>query len=176
MRFALPLALLLAMPVAAHAQTAETQDADEVVIEGVSLSRDIPCEGQNIGIYGADNRIHLTGNCGKVIVHGDGHEVSIEKAVELAVSGAGHVVNAGHLAKLVVDTAGNTVNATMASDGADAQVEIAGAEQVLNLDLASATDISINGTEQVLNWSLADGAPEPRIDMGGIDNAANRID
>lgn len=181
MRLVLPLALVLALPIAAHAQTSEiepteTHDTDEVIIEGVGLSRDIPCEGENIGVYGVGNQIHLTGACGKVIVHGDGHAVSVEKAIEILVSGADHTVNADWVSKLGVETAGHTVNATLSTDSASAQVHVDGAEQTLNLFLTSATDIDIEGTEQVVNWSLAGDAPEPHIDMSGIDNAANRID
>ena len=181
MRLVLPLALAMVLPIAAHAQAGDvepvdTHDTDEVIIDGAGLSRDIPCEGQNIGIYGAGNRVHLTGACGKIFVHGDSHVVIVDKAMAIDVSGADHVVDAGAVSKLGVDTAGHTINATLVSDSASAQVAVNGAEQTLNLVLASPTAIEINGTEQIVNWSLASDAPEPRIDMSGVDNAVNRVD
>ncbi len=177
MRFALVLAAVLALPVLAHAQPTEAPEKDELVIEGIGLSRDIPCEGQNIGIYGADNDITLTGDCGSVIVHGSGHEVSLEEARELVVSGADHTVFAQSVTTLSVDTTGHTITATMAAGApaTPAQVRVNGADQTLNLTLAAETHIAVEGTEQVINWSLAEGAPEPRIEAGGIDNAINRV-
>jgi hypothetical protein len=173
MRSILSLAILLALPLAAHAQTAEAQQDDEVVIEGIGLSQTIPCEGRNIGIYGSGNKIGLTGDCGDVLVHGSTHEVSIETAKAVTISGADHTVFANTIAALSVETTGHVVTATLSGD--PAEVAVNGADQTLNLTLASATDISVGGTEQVVNWSLADGTPEPRIEIGGIDNAVNRI-
>lgn len=175
MRPVLALAALLAFPLAAQAQSTEAPEKDELVIEGVGLSRDIPCEGQNIGIYGAENEIGLTGDCGTVIVHGSGHQVTLDQARELVVSGAGHVVSAGSVAALSVETAGHIINATLAANPGPAQVRVDGADHTLNLTLATEADIAVNGTKQVLNWSLAAGAPEPHIVAGGIDNAINRV-
>lgn len=175
MRYALPLAILLALPVAAQAQAPAVPAEDETVIEGIGLSQTIPCEGRNIGIYGSGNKIELTGACGNVLVHGSGHEVGIEQANALTVSGADNTVLAGTIAALSVDTTGHVVTATLSAYEALAQVLVNGADQTLNLTLASQADIDIGGTEQVVNWSLADGAPEPRIEIGGIDNAVNRI-
>lgn len=169
-------AFLLALPLAAHAQSGDVVEKDEVVIEGIGLSRDVPCDGQSIGIYGADNSIHLTGDCADVVVHGDSHQVTIDQAKTLSITGADHTVNAESLAALSVDTSQSTVNATMNGHDSAAQVAVGGAEHTLNLTLASQTNIAVNGTEQVINWTLAENAPEPRIDVGGIDNAVNRVE
>lgn len=180
MRALLPLALLLALPVAAHAQASSTDPAaaekkDEIVIEGVGLSRDVSCDGKNIGIYGAENKINLTGDCGKVIVHGASHTVSVESARELVVSGSELTINADHVAKLTVDTANNTVNATVKSDADPSAVLATGAQQTLNLTLASATTIDIEGASIVVNWTAKDGAPDPTVNIGGINNAVNKV-
>ncbi len=175
MRYLLPLAVLLALPMAAHAQTADAPAEDEVVIEGIGLAQNIPCEGRDIGIYGSGNKIDLTGTCGNVVVHGDSHQVSIEKAKALTLSGADHTVSAASIADLSVQTTGHVVTATLDGNGAPAKVQVNGAEQTLNLTLASETSIDIAGTDQVVNWSLADGVAEPKIEIGGIDNAVNRI-
>lgn len=168
--------ILLSVCLLAAASSAALAQSDEVTVEGIGLSRSVPCDGRDVGIYGANNKIDLTGACGKVIVHGSSHVVTIESASALTVSGAEHTVTAAALGALSIQTTENTVNATMVSDGTPAIVEVNGADQVANLTLASATDISVGGTGQAINWSLADGAPEPKIDMGGIDNAVNRID
>lgn len=173
MRSILSLAILLALPLAAHAQTADAPEDEEVVIEGIGLSQTIPCEGRNIGIYGSGNKIGLTGDCGNVLVHGSTHEVSIETARAVTVSGADHTVLADTIAALSVETTGHVVTASLSGD--PAEVAVNGADQTLNLTLASPATIDIGGTEQVVNWSLAGDAPEPRIQIGGIDNAVNRV-
>ena len=176
MRLLLTAALFLAPALAAQAQTETPAAKDKVVIEGVGLSREIPCDGQSIGIYGADNTIHLTGICANVVVHGDGHTVTVQQAQSLAVSGAEHVVTADSLEALSVDTTENTVTATIKSDTASATVLLNGADQTLNLTIASETTIDVAGTGQVVNWSVAPGIAEPRINISGIDNAVNRVD
>lgn len=175
MRPILPLALLLALPLAAQAQSPQSPLEDEVVIEGIGVSQNIPCEGRDIGIYGSGNRIELSGVCGAIIVHGSDHEVRLGQATALTLSGANHTVFADAVAALTVETTGHTVTATMKGEGAPAMVHVNGADQTLNLTLAGQTEIDVGGTEQVVNWELVDGAPEPRIDVGGIDNAINRI-
>lgn len=176
MRLILSIALLAAAPVGVLAQSSEATAPEEVVIEGIGLSRTVPCNGLDVGVYGADNQIDLTGTCGKVVVHGASHTVHVENAAAIAISGTDHTVNAEKVATLSIGTAGNTVNATIASDATPATIAINGAEQTANLTLASQATIDIQGTGQVVNWSLSDGAPEPRIDIGGIDNTANRLD
>ncbi len=175
MRYALPLAILLCLPMGANAQTPDAPNAEEIVIEGVGLSQVVPCEGRDVGVYGADNKIDLTGECGSVVVHGDGHEVSLDKALSLALSGADHTVTAKAVTDLSVETTGHVVNATMTNDTGPARVAVSGSDQTLNLDLTGATELSVGGTNQVVNWALADGAPDPRIDITGIDNAVNRV-
>lgn len=177
MRSLFALVAILALPVSAQAQPTEVPEKDELVIEGIGLSRDIPCEGQNIGIYGAENEITLTGDCGTVIVHGSSHEVTLDQARELVVSGADHTIFADAVATLSVDTTGHVITAAMAAGApaTPAQVRVNGAEQTLNLTLTAETHIAVEGTDQVINWSLAEGAPEPRVEIGGIDNAVNRV-
>ncbi len=176
MRLILSIALLAALPASAFAQVSDTAKPEEVVIEGVGLTRTVPCDGLDVGVYGANNQIDLTGTCGQVVVHGDGHTVHVEDANTIAISGIGHTVNADKVATLSVDTTENTVNATIESADDQATVSINGAEQTANLTLKSKATIDVQGTEQVVNWELAEGAPEPRIDIGGIDNAVNRLD
>jgi len=175
MRILTSIAVLAAISTGAHAQ-AEAPPSEETVIEGVGLSRAIPCNGLDIGIYGAGNNIDLTGDCGAVVVHGDGHTVSVEKAATLTVSGIGHTVNAASVANLAIETTDNVVNATIASASTPATVTVDGADQTANLILASQTTIAVGGTGQTINWELAGDAPEPQVELGGIDNAVNRIE
>ena len=174
MRVLLSAALLAAAYTGAYAQSSEPAKVEETVIEGVGLSDTIPCEGRDIGVYGADNKINLTGACGNVVVHGDGHTVSVDQAKQLSISGAGHTVTATSVATLIIETTENTVTATV--DGEPGSVTISGADQVANLTLESAAKIAVSGTQQTVNWSLAADAPEPTVDIDGIDNAVNRVD
>lgn len=175
MRIIFSIALLLAAPLAAHAQTIENPAAEELVIEGVNLTRDVACNGQNVGIYGASNQVALTGVCGMVILHGDSHVLILEQAEHLAITGAGHKVDAESLAGLDVGVADNTVTATIAAQAKPAVVSVNGAGHALALTLASHAELGIDGTNHVVDWSLAEGTPEPAISLGGIDNAVNRV-
>lgn len=177
MRLSLPLAALLALTGAAYAQTTATPDKAEITIEGIGLTQELACDGQDVGIYGAGNHITLTDTCGMVTVHGDSHQVTLHNAFSLVVSGADHTVTADQLTDLSVQTSGHVVTATMVPATAPAAtVQVNGADQTLNLTLAGRAVIAVDGTDQTVNWSLADGAPEPQITTGGIDNAVNRVD
>jgi len=90
------LAAGLLLAAAAHAQPIE--------LDGIELSRDVPCLGKDVNISGNANKISLTGDCGVVQVYGTDHEISLEKASALEVSGIGNSVTAKSVDRLTVDT------------------------------------------------------------------------
>lgn len=146
--------------------------AEPLKIEGVGISREVACDGEDVGVYGAENKIELTGACGRVVVHGADHEVTLEKAKELAVSGSKNRVRGGETGGLKVDVDQNEVEATVRSAGGPAEIAVYGAQQKVRLTLAGASTLNVQGADNAVEWAVADGAPKPKISAGG---AANTI-
>ncbi|MGQ4275337.1 DUF3060 domain-containing protein [Terrihabitans sp. B22-R8] len=136
------------------------------MIEGVGISRDIACNGGDVGIYGSENDIRLTGACGHIFVEGNAHKLRFEKAVDLAVNGLRHKVVGGETAKLSVDATENEVETVVRSaDGA--VVEVAGAQNRVKLTFAGASTLDVHGIEHNVTYSVTAGAPPPKISSGG---------
>lgn len=148
--------------------------AEELTIEGIKINRDIPCNGQDVGIYGAENKITLTGNCGKITVHGSNHKVSLQRGTDLSVSGVDNAVTGGTVATLEVQTAKNTVSVTVEPTQGKGNVNVSGVEQQLSLVLAGATELIVAGADQKVMWSLASGAPDPSISSSGVNNSIQK--
>jgi len=148
--------------------------ADELSIEGVGISRDVPCDGKDVGVYGAENTIKFTGACGRIIVHGANHIVSFEQGNELSVSGTGNKVVGGTLATLAVEVAKNEVQATIQSAASPGRIDVSGAEHQITLNLASAARLEVDGAGQRVRWSLAKNAPEPNITSSGADHVIQK--
>ena len=62
------------------AGTATLAQAEPLNIEGIGLSRDVSCKGQDVNISGNANVIHLKGDCGAVLVYGSEHKVTLDTA------------------------------------------------------------------------------------------------
>ena len=118
------LAAGLLLAAAAHAQPIE--------LDGIELSRDVPCLGKDVAISGNANKISLTGDCGVVQVYGTDHEISLEKASALEVSGIGNSVTAKSVDRLTVDTNKNQIRTTILGRGQTAIVEVLGADTSWN--------------------------------------------
>lgn len=148
---------------AAHAQPIE--------LDGIGLSRDVPCAGQDVNITGNANRIHLTGDCGAVEVYGSEHEVSLESATALAVLGVGHVVEADTVGRLTVATSGNRVHTAIAAAGEQpAAVEVTGAEHELELRFTGPVQVSVDGADTRLRWS----GDDPTLSSSGSGHQIER--
>ena len=144
--------------------------AEPLELDGVGISRDVPCNGRDVNITGNGNHIRLTGDCGAVSVYGSQHRVTLDSAENLGVSGIDNqVVAKGHVGGLVVDTSDNRVEATIKAATPPARVQVDGAEQVLQLKLESAVEMEINGADHQLDWS----GEEPAISTSG---AGHRIE
>lgn len=160
---------LLASTFALTALTAAPAFAEDIVIEGVQLSRDFECSGQNVVIAGQGNTIALTGECGAVQVIGADHKVTFETAQALQVNGASIAATGGKVGALAVDVAGNHVKATVASTDAPAEVRIFGAEQKSELTFAGAAKVTVGGASNELVWSTDSGVKPPSISTVGVD-------
>ncbi|MBD9398502.1 DUF3060 domain-containing protein [Pseudomonas sp. PDM11] len=156
--------LLAGMALTALAQ------AEPLNIEGIGLSRDVSCKGQDVNISGNANVIHLKGDCGAVEVSGSEHKVTLDTAKSLSVSGAEHEVVAERVNGLSVDTTDNQVRATVAGGEQPALVEVTGADQTLDLQFEGAVKLDVGGTNQQVRWR----GEEPEVQMSGIDNRVER--
>lgn len=167
-----PLLLLLASGAPAWAQdaSAQTDGRPEVVVEGHALSRDIPCNGASVGIYGVRNTVNLTDTCASIVIHGQGHVVTFQKAGDVAITGPDHKVTGGEATGLAVTSTRNQVETGIRPAGKDALVDVTGANQSLVLKLAGPVRMEVSGVDNEVRWSLTDSAPEPRISVMGVQN------
>ncbi|MCQ4292189.1 DUF3060 domain-containing protein [Pseudomonas stutzeri] len=156
------LAVGLLLTTAAHAQPIE--------LEGIELSRDVPCLGKDVNISGNANRISLTGECGVVQVYGTDHEVSLEKASALEVSGSGISVSAKSVDRLTVDTNKNRVRTIVLGRGQTAIVEVSGAEHGLELVFDGPAQVTLDGIDNRLQWC----GDEPALSSSGVGHQIDR--
>jgi hypothetical protein len=152
------------------AGSATLAQAEPLNIEGIGLSRDVSCKGQDVNISGNANVIHLTGDCGAVLVYGSEHKVTLATARSLTVSGAEHEVVAERVNALSVDTTENQVRTTVAGGEQPALVEVTGADQELDLQFDGPVKLDVSGTNQQVRWR----GEEPEVQMSGIDNQVER--
>ncbi|MWK59126.1 DUF3060 domain-containing protein [Pseudomonas otitidis] len=156
---------LLALTLASLAQ------AEPVSIDGVGLTRDVPCQGQDVEITGSANHIRLTGTCGAVTVYGSDHQVSLEQGGALSVSGIQNQVTAGRVERLEVDTAKNRVQAALEGRAPNhAQLEVSGADHILELVFKGPAVVNLSGADNQLRWS----GSEPLMTVQGVDNRIER--
>lgn len=156
--------LLAGMTMIAAAQ------ADTLEIEGIGLSRDVTCHGEDVNITGNAHVIHLSGECGAVLVSGSAHKVTLETARSLQVSGAEIEVSADRVNALSVDTSDNQVRARVIAGEQPASVTVDGADHQLNLQFEGGAQLDVSGANQQVRWS----GDEPRVNIGGIDNRVEK--
>ena len=156
------LAAGLLLAAAAHAQPIE--------LDGIELSRDVPCLGKDVNISGNANKISLTGVCGVVQVYGTDHEISLEKASALEVSGIGNSVTAKSVDRLTVDTNKNHIRTTILGRGQTAIVEVSGAEHGLELAFDGPAQVTLDGIDNRLQWS----GDEPAMSLSGVGHQIDR--
>lgn len=152
----------LLMAGAAHAQPVE--------LDGIELSRDVPCLGKDVNISGNANKISLTGECGVVQLYGTDHEVNLDTASSLEVSGIGNHATATSVGRLLVDTNKNRVHTEVAGHGKTATVEVSGAEHELELKFAGPALITLDGIDNQLKWS----GDEPTFSTSGVGHQIDR--
>lgn len=149
--------------------------AEEMKIEGVGISRDVTCaEGDEVGVYGAENDIRVTGPCRSIVVHGSDHKVTFEKAGTLSVSGSENAARGGEVAQLAVSVDQNTVEATVRASEGGAEVKVSGVQHKLTLTFASPARLTVNGVDNAVSWGLANGAPAPKVSSGGAGNRLSK--
>lgn len=150
--------------------TAGVAHAQPLELDGIGLSRDVPCLGKDVNISGNANTINLTGKCDAVQVYGSDHEVILETATSLEVSGIDNRVTATSVGRLLVDTNKNHVQTEVAGQGQTAAVEVSGAEHELELKFAGPAQITLDGIDNRLRWS----GDEPAFSTSGVGHQIDR--
>jgi len=148
--------------------------ADEITVEGVQMSRDFACDGQDVIIAGQGNSVELTGRCGDIKVLGADHKVRFDEAKSLAVSGMSIKATGGETGALLVESHKNTVQAKLKSESAPAEVSVSGAEQNVSLTVGSAAKIDVQGAMNALTWTAENGVKAPAISTSGINNKISK--
>lgn len=148
--------------------------ADEITVEGVQMSRDFACDGQDVVIAGQGNTVELTGRCGDIKVIGADHKVRFDEAKSLAVSGMSIKATGGETGALLVELHKNTVQAKLKSDTAPAEASVSGADQTVSLTVGSAAKIEVQGSQNELSWTAENGVKAPAISTSGIGNKISK--
>lgn len=151
-----------------------TAFADEITVEGVQMSRDFACDGQDVVVAGQGNTVELTGRCGDIKVVGADHKVRFDEAKSLAVSGMSIKATGGETGALLVESHKNTVQAKLKSESTPVEVSVSGAEQNVLLTVGSAAKIDVQGANNELTWTAENGVKAPAISTSGIGNKISK--
>ncbi|KHN49714.1 DUF3060 domain-containing protein [Pectobacterium fontis] len=140
--------------------------AAPIELEGIGLTRDIPCNGNDVTISGNSNHIVLTGQCGNISVMGSEHKVTFDSATSLTVTGAEIDVTGQSTGDLIVATYKNTIRTHIIAGNKPAKVNVTGTEHQIDLDFKGPAVVSFNGISNQLSW----GGAEPRLSSSGANN------
>ncbi|MEQ9844514.1 DUF3060 domain-containing protein [Pectobacterium brasiliense] len=151
--------------VSAFAFTASVYAAP-IELEGIGLTRDIPCNGNNINISGNGNNIVLTGKCATISVAGSEHNITFDTATSLIVTGAEIAATGQSTGDLTVAAYKNTIRTHIFSEDKPAKVNVTGTEHHLDLDFKGPAVVSFNGISNRLSW----GGTEPKLSSSGANN------
>ncbi|ATV45359.1 MULTISPECIES: DUF3060 domain-containing protein [Pectobacterium] len=151
--------------VSAFAFTASVYAAP-IELEGIGLTRDIPCNGNNVNISGNGNNIVLTGKCATISVAGSEHNITFDTATSLIVTGAEIAATGQSTGDLTVAAYKNTIRTNIFSEDKPAKVNVTGTEHHLDLDFKGPAVVSFNGISNRLSW----GGTEPKLSSSGANN------
>ncbi|MBN3256300.1 DUF3060 domain-containing protein [Pectobacterium brasiliense] len=151
--------------ISAFAFTASVYAAP-IELEGIGLTRDIPCNGNNVNISGNGNNIVLTGKCATISVAGSEHNITFDTATSLIVTGAEIAATGQSTGDLTVAAYKNTIRTHIFSEDKPAKVNVTGTEHHLDLDFKGPAVVSFNGISNHLSW----GGTEPKLSSSGANN------
>ncbi|GKV75026.1 hypothetical protein PEC106568_02000 [Pectobacterium carotovorum subsp. carotovorum] len=151
--------------VSAFAFTASVYAAP-IELEGIGLTRDIPCNGNDVNISGNGNNIVLTGKCATISVAGSEHNITFDTATSLIVTGAEIAATGQSTGDLTVAAYKNTIRTNIFSEDKPAKVNVTGTEHHLDLDFKGPAVVSFNGISNRLSW----GGTEPKLSSSGANN------
>ena len=152
------------------ATSASAEEAYDVDITGVGLSRDVHCdEGQSVRITGMQNRIEVSGACKLVVVDLADNKVTLERADALRIFGSKQEVRASQAVRLLeVHGADHVVDLTL--DGESAGARVTGSKNAVAVTLRSKAILSVTGSDHDVTYRRAADVPRPGVNMSGADN------
>ncbi|MFJ5509129.1 DUF3060 domain-containing protein [Pectobacterium jejuense] len=151
--------------VSAFAFTASVYAAP-IELEGIGLTRDTPCNGNDVNISGNGNNIVLTGKCADISVAGSEHNITFDTATSLTVTGSEIAATGQSTGDLTVAAYKNTIRTHILSEDKPAKVNVTGTEHHLDLDFKGPAVVSFNGISNRLSW----GGTEPKLSSSGANN------
>ncbi|MDR2273163.1 MAG: DUF3060 domain-containing protein [Sphingobacterium sp.] len=109
------------------------QQGKVISIEGVGNTRTIEAKGgETIQIEGADNKVVIRGNVGKLIIEGKGNVVTGNDVSSVTIEGADNMVNIGSLESVQIEGVKNHVHyKSTKNKSGQAQVSTEGAENMV---------------------------------------------
>ncbi|RUS01204.1 DUF3060 domain-containing protein [Pectobacterium polaris] len=140
--------------------------AAPIELEGIGLTRDIPCNGNDVNISGNGNHIVLTGKCADISVAGSEHNITFDTATSLTVTGSEIAATGQSTADLTVAAYKNTIRTHILAEDKPAKVNVTGTEHHLDLDFKGPAVVSFNGISNRLSW----GGTEPKLSSSGANN------
>lgn len=148
--------------------------SDELEINGTNISRDVTCNSNDIGVYGAQNTVHIKGKCKTLTVHGAGHKVVFEDAHTLDISGADNQVSEGAAANVTIAVTGNIVDISLNSTENNAKLDVSGDKNTAKVALKSRASIEMSGSNNLVEWTKPDNIPDPDTSIYGADNRVQK--
>lgn len=153
------------------AALATTAQAETLELDGIGNARDVACKGQDVSITGNANHFRLSGDCGRVEVHGSEHVISMGKVASLEVTGGENQIEAERVAGLDVSGADHRITARVQGDGEQpAPVVLYGGGNVLTLDLQGPVRLEVNGIGQQVTWR----GDDPTVETSGGEHRIQR--
>ncbi|KFX19584.1 DUF3060 domain-containing protein [Pectobacterium betavasculorum] len=140
--------------------------AAPIELEGIGLTRDIPCNGNDVRISGNGNNIVLTGKCAAISIMGSEHNVTFDTTTSLTVTGSEIAVTGQSTGDLTVAAYKNTIRTHIIADDKPVKVNVTGTEHHLDFDFKGPAVVSFNGISNRLSW----GGTEPRFSSSGANN------
>ncbi|AOR62394.1 DUF3060 domain-containing protein [Pectobacterium wasabiae] len=140
--------------------------AAPIELEGLGLTRDIPCNGNDVTISGNGNHIVLTGECANIHINGSEHNVTFDTATSLTVTGSEMAVTGQSTGDLTVAAYKNAIHTHIITEDKPVKVKVTGTEHHLDLDFNGPAVVSFNGISNHLSW----GGTEPRLSSSGANN------
>ncbi|MHA6491759.1 DUF3060 domain-containing protein [Pseudomonas borbori] len=150
---------------------AGVSQAQALELDGISVSRDIPCKGEDVSITGNGNQFRLSGECGQVEVHGSEQVIVLVDAKGVEITGIANQVQAERIDQLDVSGGGHRVEASLRGEPERAApVAVYGADNILTLGFDGPANVDISGSGHQLEWH----GDEPQITTSGSDHQIER--
>jgi hypothetical protein len=153
------------------AALATAAQAETLALDGIGNSRDVRCKGQDVAITGNANRFRLSGDCGRVEVHGSDQVVTVGNVANLEVTGGENQIEAERVGSLDVSGADHRITAQVQGDGEQpASVVLYGGSNILTLDLHGPVHLEVNGIGQQVTWR----GDDPTVETSGGEHRIQR--